>query len=382
MKAKRKILLVAGARPNFMKIAPLYKELKKYKRYRPIIVHTGQHYDKEMSKVFFDDLKMPRPAIYLGIGSGSHALQTGRIMIEFERVCSAERPDIVVVVGDVNSTLACALVAAKLNIPVAHVEAGLRSFDEAMPEEINRKLTDHISDFLFTTCTDANRNLKKEGVVEERIFFVGNVMIDTMLHQIKIASTSSVLGTLGLLRGSRVGRYALVTLHRPSNVDEKAKLKSIIGVLNRIAEKTPVIFPAHPRTVKQINKFRLRNNLDFRDKKIDYGDKRPQVKVLPPLGYLDFLWLMKNAAVVLTDSGGIQEETTILRVPCITIRRNTERPITIKQGTNVLVGNDPKEIMKATRRILKGGKRRKRIPKYWDGKAASRIVAILSKKLP
>jgi UDP-N-acetylglucosamine 2-epimerase (non-hydrolysing) len=381
LKKKRKILLVAGARPNFMKIAPLYEELRKYKRYKPIIVHTGQHYDKGMSKVFFDDLKMPRPDIYLGIGSGTHAVQTSKIMLQFEGVCIAEKPDLVVVVGDVNSTLACALVASKLNIQIAHVEAGLRSFDRDMPEEINRRLTDHISDLLFTTCVDANRNLQKEGIAKERIYFVGNVMIDTLLQQIKIANTSSVLSALGLLRGSRVSKYAVVTLHRPSNVDEKAKLKRILGVLDRIAEKTPVIFPAHPRTAKQINKFRLRSNLDFRDREIDYDLKKPRVKVLSPLGYHDFLWLMKNAAVVLTDSGGIQEETTILNVPCITIRSNTERPITIKQGTNVLVGNDPQRILKAADTILGKGKRRKRIPKYWDGKAAVRIVAKLNKNL-
>jgi UDP-N-acetylglucosamine 2-epimerase (non-hydrolysing) len=286
------------------------------------------------------------------------------------------------VVGDVNSTLACALVAAKLNIPVAHVEAGLRSFDKAMPEETNRKLTDHISDFLFITCADANRNLEKEGIAAERIYFVGNVMIDTLLQQIKIASTSDVLGTLGLFRSGRAGKYALVTLHRPSNVDEKAKLKRIIGALNRIAEKTPVIFPAHPRTLKQISKFGLLSDFDFINRKIDHGDRRPQVKVLPPLGYLDFLWLMKNAAVVLTDSGGIQEETTILGVPCITIRNNTERPITVRQGTNILAGTDPKEILKHAKKVLMAGRRRKRIPKYWDGKAASRIVSVLCKKIP
>ena len=382
MKRKIKVLLVAGARPNFMKIAPLYNELKKYRRFRPIIVHTGQHYDEEMSKVFFDDLKLPRPDIYLGVGSGSHAIQTGRIMIQFEGVCLAEKPDLVVVVGDVNSTLACALVAAKLSIPVAHVEAGLRSYDRAMPEEINRELTDHVSDFLFTTCTDANRNLMKEGIAENRVFFVGNVMIDSLLQSIKIASKSSILDNLGLIATHGIGRYALVTLHRPSNVDDKSKLTGILSALNRIARVLPVIFPAHPRTVKQINAFGLNKCVDHSDKKIDYNDKTTKVKVIRPIGYLDFLWLMRNAALVLTDSGGIQEETTILGVPCITIRNNTERPITIRQGTNVLAGNVSKKILRAAREILSRGKRRRRIPKYWDGKAASRIVAVLKQKLP
>jgi UDP-N-acetylglucosamine 2-epimerase (non-hydrolysing) len=374
MRKLKKILLVAGARPNFMKIAPLFKELKKHQRFRSVIVHTGQHYDKEMSKVFFDDLKLPRPDIHLGVGSASHAIQTGKIMIEFERVCLAEKPDIVVVVGDVNSTLGCALVAAKLNILVAHVEAGLRSFDKQMPEETNRKLVDHISDFLFTTCVDANRNLMQEGIPKSMIYFVGNVMIDALLQQIKHASKSNVLDRLNLIKAGRVVKYALLTLHRPSNVDEKSVFKGILGALNGIAHELPVIFPAHPRTVKRINAFGLRSNLD-------YGDGKPKVKVLQPLGYLDFLWLMKNAAMLLTDSGGIQEETTILGVPCITIRENTERPITISQGTNLLVGNDPKEILKAAGKILKTGKRRKRIPKYWDGKAASRIVMILDRKI-
>ena len=382
MKGKRKIILVAGARPNFMKIAPLYKELKKHRRFNPILVHTGQHYDKEMSKAFFDDLRMPRPDIYLGVGSGTHAVQTSRIMVQFERICLAEKPDLVIVVGDVNSTLACALVAAKLNVLVAHVEAGLRSFDKEMPEETNRKLTDHISDFLFTTCVDANRNLMKEGISKSKIYFVGNVMIDALLQHIRIASRSSILERLGLTGASRVARYAVVTLHRPSNVDSKVVFNAILRTLNKIAVELPVVFPAHPRTVKQTNKFHLMKLVDYGDNTIDYSDGRRKVKVISPLGYLDFLWLMKNAALVLTDSGGIQEETTILGVPCITIRNNTERPITISQGTNMLAGNDPKQILKAAGQILKSGKRRKRIPKYWDGKAASRIVAVLSQKIP
>ncbi len=399
---RTKILLVGGARPNFMKIAPVYEELKRYGRFNPILVHTGQHYDKEMSKVFFDDLRMPRPDIYLGVGSGSHAIQTSRIMVEFERICLAEEANLVMVVGDVNSTLACALVAAKLDIPVAHVEAGLRSFDQAMPEEINRKLTDHVSDYLFTTCVDANRNLVREGISKKKIFFVGNVMIDSMLHHIKHASDSDVLQKLGLKTRVGIRRYAVVTLHRPSNVDERTTLTKLLNVLNKIAKQLPVILPAHPRTVKQISKFRLHRYLDFGKKKSiplavprdtefctrieDSGktrnsDKKQRVKVIFPLGYLDFLWLMKNAAIVLTDSGGIQEETTILGVPCVTIRDNTERPITIKQGTNILAGNTPKQILRITQSLLRRGKRRKRVPKYWDGKAAVRIGSVLNKSL-
>jgi UDP-N-acetylglucosamine 2-epimerase (non-hydrolysing) len=374
-----KILLVAGARPNFMKISPLYKELKKHRRFNPILVHTGQHYDKEMSKAFFDDLKMPKPDIYLGVGSGTHAVQTSKIMMQFESVCIAERPDLVIVVGDVNSTLACALVAAKLKVPVAHVEAGLRSFDSEMPEEINRKLTDHISNFLFTTCVDANQNLVKEGIAKNKIFFVGNVMIDSLLQHVKIAARSTILERLGLTDGSKAAMYAVVTLHRPSNVDDELKFKGIINALNEIAGKLPVVFPAHPRTVKQLNAFGLNKCVEYSDKHTDYNDSKAKVRVLPPLGYLDFLWLMKNATLVLTDSGGIQEETTILGVPCITIRGNTERPITIRQGTNVLAGDHPKEILKAAKKLLKEGKKRKRVPKYWDGKVAQRIVASLIK---
>jgi UDP-N-acetylglucosamine 2-epimerase (non-hydrolysing) len=380
MRRKKKILLVAGARPDFMKVSPLYNELKKHRRFKRVIVHTGQHYDREMSKIFFDDLKMPKPDIYLGVGSGTHAVQTSKIMIQFERVCLAEKPDLVIVVGDVNSTLACALVAAKLNIPVAHVEAGLRSYDYAMPEEINRKLADHVSDYLFTTCSDANTNLRNEGIRQDKIFFVGNVMIDTMLQHIRIAGKSKILDTLGLKSGDRAEPYAVVTLHRPSNVDEPVTLRRILEALNRIAKRLPIILPAHPRTVKQINEFQLKKLVDYGDGKIYCGDGKKKVRVLPPLGYLDFLWLMKNAALVLTDSGGIQEETTILDVPCVTIRDSTERPITIRQGTNVLTGNDHKKIVKTALDILNKGKRRKRIPKYWDGKAASRIVAVLNRK--
>lgn len=383
MKKRIKILLVAGARPNFMKIAPIYHELKKHRRFNTVLVHTGQHYDIEMSEIFFKQLKMPKLNISLGIGSDTHAKQTGRIMIAFEGVCRKEKPDVVIVVGDVNSTLACALVAAKMDIPVAHVEAGLRSFDWTMPEEINRVLTDHVADFLFTTCEGANMNLRNEGIASNRIFFTGNVMIDTLLQNIMIAKKSNILKKLKLKENIKVKKYALVTLHRPSNVDDKKTLRKILGALNKIGQSLPILFPAHPRTMKNIREFNL-CAMATHLKAASLGRLQknyPKVLVFPPIGYLDFLCLMSHATVVLTDSGGIQEETTILGIPCLTLRHNTERPITIKQGTNMLVGSDPERIVKGVMRVLQKGTSRKRIPKYWDGKAAQRIVNILLKKL-
>jgi UDP-N-acetylglucosamine 2-epimerase (non-hydrolysing) len=383
MKKRIKILLVAGARPNFMKIAPIYHELKKHRRLNTVLVHTGQHYDIEMSEIFFKQLKMPKPNISLRIGSDTHAKQTGRIMIAFEGVCRKEKPDVVIVVGDVNSTLACALVAAKMDIPVAHVEAGLRSFDWTMPEEINRVLTDHVADFLFTTCEGANMNLRNEGIASNRIFFTGNVMIDTLLQNIMIAKKSNILKKLKLKENNKVKKYALVTLHRPSNVDDKKTLRKILGALNKIGQLLPILFPAHPRTMKNIREFNL-GAMATHLKAASLGRLQknyPKVLVFPPIGYLDFLCLMSHATVVLTDSGGIQEETTILGIPCLTLRHNTERPITIKQGTNMLVGSDPERIVKGVMRVLQKGTSRKRIPKYWDGKAAQKIVNILLKKL-
>jgi len=376
------IFLVAGARPNFMKIAPIVKNLDKahliYK-----IIHTGQHYDREMSKSFFDDLELPIPDIHLGIGSGTHAEQTGKIMIEFENVCFKEKPDLMVVVGDVNSTIACALVASKLCIPVAHVEAGLRSFDRTMPEEINRVLTDQISDYLFTTCEDANHNLIREGISEEKIFFVGNVMIDTLLHHQKMAENSRIIERLGLEENNKIKKYALLTLHRPSNVDDSIQLKKILSVLNELNNKVPIIFPAHPRTIKQIKKFQLIEMINYVENVFsdELDTVNPGILTIPPLGYLDFLSLMSHAVLVLTDSGGIQEETTILGIPCLTIRNNTERPITVKEGTNIIVGNDPDKIKKEALKVLKNGVSRRGMPKYWDGKAAERIVKVLIDKL-
>jgi UDP-N-acetylglucosamine 2-epimerase (non-hydrolysing) len=360
-----KIILVAGARPNFMKIGPVAKELAK-NNVDHKVVHTGQHYDDEMSKVFFDDLGMSQPDIYLGVGSGSHAEQTGKIMIAFEKVCVDEKPDLVVVVGDVNSTLACAVVASKLWIPVAHIEAGLRSFDRTMPEEINRILTDQISDYLFTTCADANVNLKNEGIAESKIYFVGNVMIDTLLRFIDVASKSDILDRLGLKEDDRAKKYAVLTLHRPSNVDDPATLKGIFSALDRLSEKIPIVFPAHPRTAKKIEDFGLAGS-----------GAEERILITKPLGYLDFLCLMSKAAVVLTDSGGIQEETTILGIPCLTLRNNTERPVTVKQGTNIVVGNDPDRIVREGLRVMEQGITRTGTPKFWDGMAAERIVKVI-----
>jgi len=365
---KRKIVLVAGARPNFMKVSPVYEELRKYRKFQAILVHTGQHYDAEMSQVFFRDLGLPKPDVHLGVGSGTHAVQTGKIMVAFEKVCVKEKPDIIIVVGDVNSTLACALVGAKMSVPVAHVEAGLRSFDRTMPEEINRLLADQISDYLFTTCVDANRNLSKEGIRRNKVFFVGNTMIDSMHRHLAKAKKLRVWEKLGLDDKP----YGVMTLHRPTNVDNKRVLQRLIDAVSEIGQKLPVIFPIHPRTFKQFTSIRIE----------DYdGVSRKGLMVIDPLGYVDFLSLMQNASLVLTDSGGIQEETTILGIPCLTLRDNTERPITIKQGTNILVGNDPSRIIKGAERQLRVGKRRKRIPKYWDGKAAMRIAKIIHAKL-
>ena len=382
MKAK-KVFIVVGARPNFIKAIALLKDFKKHPKFNPILVHTGQHYDEEMSKSFFDDLRLPEPDIYLGVGSGTHAEQTGNIMIKFERVCFELKPDIVVTVGDVNSTIACALVAAKIYVPVAHVEAGLRSFDRTMPEEINRLLTDQISDYLFTTCKEANMNLKAEGIPESKIFFVGNVMIDTLLNHIEAAEKSSILKNLGLKKNSNVKKYAILTLHRPSNVDNPVILKGIFTALNKLSKEIIIIFPAHPRTIKQIKNFKLEEMITYVDNissnKLD--KTRQQILAILPLGYLDFLSLMSNATLLLTDSGGIQEETTVLGIPCLTLRNNTERPITVKKGTNIVVGNTYDKIIKAAMAVLKNGIPKKGIPKYWDGKAAERIIKVLASKL-
>jgi len=358
-----RVLHVVGARPNFMKIAPIMKEMAKQPgRFYQVLVHTGQHYDYEMSQVFFDDLDLPCPDVYLGVGSGSHAEQTAKVMLAFQPVLSEYKPDLVLIVGDVNSTLACALVCVKLGVRVAHVEAGLRSFDRTMPEEINRILTDHIADILFTTERSANENLLREGIAKEKIHFVGNVMIDTLMEYHKRALTLNTLEKYGLKpRG-----FALVTMHRPSNVDIPETLAGILDALAQIQTCLPIIFPAHPRTVKKIQEFGLQERLAL-----------PNIRVVQPLGYLEFLNLMSNAQLVLTDSGGIQEETTILGVPCLTLRENTERPVTISQGTNTLVGNNPERIVAEAMNVLDGKGKAGGKPELWDGHAAERIVAVL-----
>lgn len=371
------IALIAGARPNFMKIAPLYHALAGRKEearakgidLRVSIVHTGQHYDANMSEVFFRDLQIPRPDRHLEVGSGSHAEQTARIMMAFEKVAAEDRYDLVVVVGDVNSTIACALTAKKLGIRVAHVEAGLRSFDMGMPEEINRKLTDAIGDLLFVTEESGMRNLRAEGVPDERIRLVGNVMIDTLLRNLARIREKGFSPSGPVREFCAAGsRYGVLTLHRPSNVDRREDLAPVWEVLSEIAGEIPILFPVHPRTRGKIAAFGL-----------DAG----RVTMIDPVGYLDMLYAVNGAALVLTDSGGLQEETTVLGVPCITIRENTERPVTVEIGTNYLTGTDPRAIRAAAREILSGKAKRGRVPPLWDGRAAGRIaVAILDGMSP
>jgi len=369
---KIKIMNVVAARPNFVKIAPLMAEYKKWPRIKPILVHTGQHYDIRMSKDFFDQLEIPRPDINLEIGSASHAIQTAEIMKRFEPILLKYKPDVVVVVGDVNSTLACALVSAKLGVKVAHVEAGLRSFDRRMPEEINRVLTDAISDYLFVTEASGLKNLRKEGIPHEKIYYVGNVMIDTLRRYIEKAKKMKILEELGL----RKRGYALVTMHRPSNVDDPIVLRRLIDVFGKISQELPVIFPAHPRTQQNIEAFGLKRKIS---RMASSPDASPDggLRVIDPIGYLDFLQLMASAKVVLTDSGGIQEETTILHVPCLTLRENTERPITVEIGSNRIVGTNPTRILEEFKKIMTTGSIRCGTPKAWDGRAAARIVEIL-----
>ena len=357
-----KILIVAGARPNFMKIAPIIEVMEKYPaKIDYLLVHTGQHYDQKMSQSFFDALGLPTPDINLAVGSGSHAEQTARIMLAFEPVCLQHQPDLVVVVGDVNSTMACTITAKKLGIKVAHVEAGLRSRDMGMPEEINRLCTDVLCDYLFT-----NENLAAEGMPPEKIHFVGNVMIDTLLKHQARAKQLDTLKALNL----QPGDYATMTLHRPSNVDNKTVFEEILKVFSEVTYRIPIVFPAHPRTLKMIHKYGL-------DSYFSQGSRVEGIWLTEPLGYLDFLNLNMHAKMVLTDSGGLQEETTALGVPCLTLRTNTERPITCEIGTNVLVGNNPDRIREAAFGILDGDDRRSFLPEKWDGKAAKRIVDVL-----
>lgn len=358
-----KVFLVVGARPNFMKMAPLYFELTKEKDVKALIVHTGQHYDYEMSQAFFEEFDLPKPDYFLGAGSGTHAEQTGKIMIQFEKVLSKEKPDLVVVFGDVNSTLACSVTARKLFIPVAHVEAGLRSFDMTMPEEINRKVTDTISDLLFTPSKDADENLMKEGIRRNKIHLVGNIMIDsliTILEKIDKPYEDKILQRFDLQRED----YVLVTLHRPSNVDNKDSLEKILNFLNDLSREAPVIFPMHPRTKRNIDKFGIK--LIF--------NKRFYIS--KPLKYTEFIVLEKDARFVLTDSGGIQEETTYLNLPCLTLRPNTERPITVTEGTNELVNME--NIEEKVGLILSGSRKQGKVPELWDGKTGQRIARIIT----
>jgi UDP-N-acetylglucosamine 2-epimerase (non-hydrolysing) len=362
-----KVLSVVGARPNLMKIAPLVEEMGRCADIRQTLLHTGQHYDSKLSQTFFHELGIPEPDIYLGVGSGSHAEQTAQVMIKIEKALLADRPDVVLVVGDVNSTLACSIAAAKLWIPVAHVEAGLRSFDRRMPEEINRVVTDAISDILFTTSRDADENLVREGISREKIFFVGNVIIDTLIKHRNRAERLHTPVRFGLTSG----QYALLTLHRPSNVDVPTVFAGLLNGLTRIQQEIPILFPAHPRTVKRIAEFGFAARLAA----------APNLHVIEPLGYLEFLDLMMHARMVLTDSGGIQEETTILGVPCLTMRENTERPVTITEGTNILVGTEPDRIVGEVQRVLAGKSKAGRVPELWDGRAAERIVRILQQHM-
>lgn len=356
------VILVVGARPNFMKIAPLHAELRKRGR-EVLLLHTGQHYDDNMSKVFFDDLGMPKPDIYLGIGSGTHAQQTAKVMIEFEQICFDRTPSMVVVVGDVNSTVACSIVCAKLLIPCAHVEAGLRSFDRTMPEEVNRLLTDAVADFLLTPSPDGDENLRKEGVSEEKIIRVGNIMIDSLFNNLERAKSSTIHSELNLEKGA----YGILTLHRPSNVDDKAALTGIVEALETIGARVPLVFPQHPRTANNIVKFGLEERVAA----------IPNIVLTGPAGYLDFVALMAHSTIILTDSGGLQEESTALGIPCLTLRENTERPITVTEGTNTIVGSDPHAILEAALETLNNGGKTGRVPDLWDGKTAERIADVI-----
>src|ERR1700704_1079149 len=364
-----KVINVVGARPNFMKVAPIVEAMKRREReFTPLVIHTGQHYDAAMSDAFFGDLKLPEPDVYLGVGSASHAAQTAAVMERFEPVVLQEKPDWVLVVGDVNSTLACALVCVKLGIKVAHVEAGLRSRDRTMPEEINRLLTDQIAELLLTPSADADENLRAEGIPTERIKLVGNIMIDSLLSQLDRAKQSTARADLGLAGKE----YAVLTLHRPSNVDDTAAFVRVIEALEEIARRLPVVFPAHPRTRKMIAELGLTVRVE----------KIKNLLVIDPVGYLDFLQLLSGARLVLTDSGGIQEETTVLGIPCITLRENTERPVTVELGTNIVAGTNPANIIKAALGALDtpASTSAPRVPPLWDGHTADRILDALERR--
>ncbi|MEP7147172.1 MAG: UDP-N-acetylglucosamine 2-epimerase (non-hydrolyzing) [bacterium] len=373
----KKILSVVGARPNFMKMAPIHKQLLKHKsKIIHKIIHTGQHYDKKMSDVFFKELELPKPDIYLGVGSRSHAQQKAHIMVEFEKILLKEKPDLVLIYGDVNSTTAAALVSSKIlndkgrSVPLAHIESGLRSFDRTMPEEINRMISDILSDYLFVTEPAGLVNLKREGIDDHKVFFVGNTMIDSLKFYLKKISKSEILNELCISKKN----YVLATVHRPSNVDSKENLKKIINIfknINYINRDLDIVFPVHPRTLKMIDKLKLKNSFE----------EIINLIITEPLGYLDFLKLTYNAKFILTDSGGIQEEATYLKIPCLTLRENTERPVTSETGTNVICGLNVNIIAKKIKEIEEGKFKKGKIPKFWDGKAAERIVKIISKKI-
>ncbi|SHO51451.1 non-hydrolyzing UDP-N-acetylglucosamine 2-epimerase [Desulfopila aestuarii] len=391
-----KLLSVAGARPNFMKLAAIAWAVDNFNNtispdncaIQHVIVHTGQHYDKKMSQTFFDDLAIPKPDINLEVGSGSHAVQTAEIMKKFEPVLLAEQPDVLLVVGDVNSTIACSLVAAKIEYPansnrrrplIVHVEAGLRSFDPDMPEEINRILTDSISDLLFVTEESGINNLRHSGVPDEKIHMVGNVMIDTLQRHLKKARLSDIREQLALPE-----RYGIVTLHRPSNVDTQETLEPLLSAIHTISQDIPLIFPIHPRTLKHIELFGLTSLVNwstYPDDELQHdhssAGSNSGVFIMPPLGYLDFLSLVEKASLVITDSGGIQEETTYLQIPCMTLRHNTERPITVTIGSNYLLGTSPEKILETASSILKGSAKTGSIPDKWDGMAGTRVVDII-----
>ncbi|HEX4004992.1 MAG TPA: UDP-N-acetylglucosamine 2-epimerase (non-hydrolyzing) [Acidobacteriaceae bacterium] len=408
-----KVMTIVGARPNFMKAAPIIAAISRHNdrlaslsvssgndraciAINSVLVHTGQHYDEAMSDRFFADLNIPKPDVHMGAGSGSHAAQTADIMKRFEDVLLRERPDLLIVVGDVNSTLACALVAAKISYSgsgarpiIAHVEAGLRSFDREMPEEVNRVMTDHVADLLFVTEESGLTNLRREAIPDERVHFVGNTMIDSLLAFRHRASQSPILDTLALRNGGEgsphgVARYALLTLHRPSNVDRRDGFLNILEGLEELAADCPIIFPAHPRTRKRIAEFGL-DHFFTRENGSETNGRAPgtasgRIRLVEPLGYLDFLSLMDHAAVVVTDSGGIQEETTSLGVPCVTVRENTERPVTVEVGTNVLAGTSPEGIRRAMRQQL-ASKAKRAVPEAWDGKSAERILDVICREL-
>jgi len=358
-----RLTCVVGARPNFMKVAPVLRAAERAQNVQTRLVHTGQHYDERLSKLFFDELGLPEPHAYLGVGSGSHAAQTARVMMTFDEDLDTHPTDVVVVVGDVNSTIACALVAVKRGIAVAHIEAGLRSRDRTMPEEINRLLTDQISDYLFTTERSAGDNLLSEGIPADKIHFVGNVMIDTLLEHRDRAAQRGILQKLAL----RSRDYALCTLHRPSNVDTIADAENTVRVVQSIASRIPVLLPLHPRTRTRLATFGLLEQME-----------QSGISIVDPLGYLDFLALMDNARLVFTDSGGVQEETTVLGVPCLTFRENTERPITVTEGTNRIVGTDSARVAAALDDVLKSdGRGQHRVPELWDGRSADRILQVL-----